>query len=514
MQICAYLSHLSSRDERSSFSDEVILPTPQMVEQRGESERRERSDDEVSRGLAFEGPASLWQTYTIDATGGTPFQVTNNQYTFYMHPSYSPDGNKIAYDAFDGNDLEIYTIDSSGGTPVQVTDNNVHDTVPAYSPDGNKIAFDSSQAIYTIDSSGGTPVQVTDNSAEGWSAPSWGIAVSEPPTNDAFDSAQQIGGNDATVSGTTEGATREQGEPDHYTSNPDDADWWEGDHTVWYRWTAPASGSTTIDTCQANIDSILAVYTGSEIDNLSRVADNNNDFCGGGWGSKVTFNAQGGTTYHIAVGDAGGLRESTFTLKLSQPDNTKPSTSAARSVEPNAAGWNKENITVTLNATDNQGGSGIQKITYSASGAQSIAQTDAPADSVEVVLDQEGTTTLTYYATDKAGNVEDQRSLTVKIDKSAPTGRVTINDGASRTRSRSVTLTLSATDPSAGGSGVSQMRISNTQSGLSSATWEAYSTTKAWSLSSGKGTKTVYVQYRDGAGNDSAVVTDTIKFAR
>jgi hypothetical protein len=194
-------------------------------------------------------------------------------------------------------------------------------------------------------------------------------------------------------------------------------------------------------------------------------------------------------------------------------DTTKPSTSATPSVEPNAAGWNKENVTVRLNATDNQGGSGVQKITYSASGAQTIAQTDAPGDSVEVALYQEGTTTLTYYATDKAGNVEDQKSLTLKIDKSAPTGTVSINDGASRTRSRSVTLTLSATDPSPG-SGVSQMRISNTQSGLSSASWEAYSTTKAWSLSSGQGTKTVYVQYRDRAGNLSALATDTIRFAR
>jgi hypothetical protein len=194
-------------------------------------------------------------------------------------------------------------------------------------------------------------------------------------------------------------------------------------------------------------------------------------------------------------------------------DTTKPSTSATRSVEPNAAGWNKENVIVRLNATDNQGGSGVQKITYSASGAQSIAQTDALGDSVEIALDQEGTTILTYFATDKAANVEDKKTLTLKIDKSAPTGSVTINDGASRTRSRSVTLTLSATDPSPG-SGVSQMRISNTQSGLSSATWEAYSTTKAWSLSSGQGTKTVYVQYRDGAGNGSGVATDTIRFAR
>jgi hypothetical protein len=208
-----------------------------------------------------------------------------------------------------------------------------------------------------------------------------------------------------------------------------------------------------------------------------------------------------------------GLDDVKTSTSTNDPDTTKPSTSATRSVEPNAAGWNKANVTVRLNATDNQGGSGVEKIIYSASGAQTIAQTDATGDSVEVALDQEGTTTLTYYATDKAANVEDKKTLTVRIDKSAPTGSVTINDGASRTRSRSVTLTLSATDPSPG-SGVSQMRISNTESGLSSATWEAYSTTKAWSLSSGQGTKTVYVQYGDGAGNRSAVVTDTIRFAR
>jgi Bacterial Ig-like domain len=102
------------------------------------------------------------------------------------------------------------------------------------------------------------------------------------------------------------------------------------------------------------------------------------------------------------------------------PDTTKPSTSATRSVEPNTAGWNKENVSVKLNATDDQGGWGVQKITYSASGAQTIAPTDASGNSVDVKLDQEGTTTLTYYATDKAKNVEDEQSLQVKIDKTPP----------------------------------------------------------------------------------------------
>jgi M6 family metalloprotease-like protein len=178
--------------------------------------------------------------------------------------------------------------------------------------------------LYSGSSSG-----VASESMSGPCSSTMSAALTDPgavqrPANDNFANAQSITGTTLSVSGTTKSATRESGEPDHYTSNPNDAGLWVGDHSVWYRWTAPTSGSTTIDTCQANIDSILAVYTGSALTSLSRVADNNNDFCGGGWGSKVTFNATAGTTYQIAVGDAGGLRESTFTLKLAIAKSTPP----------------------------------------------------------------------------------------------------------------------------------------------------------------------------------------------
>ena len=77
-----------------------------------------------------------------------------------------------------------------------------------------------------------------------------------------------------------------------------------------------------MDTCQANIDSILAVYTGNSVNALTRITDNNG--CSGGFGSKVTFRATAGTTYRIAVGDAGGGRENTFTLALNPVDNVAP----------------------------------------------------------------------------------------------------------------------------------------------------------------------------------------------
>ncbi len=52
------------------------------------------------------------------------------------------------------------------------------------------------------------------------------------------------------------------------------------------------------------------------------------------------------------------------------------------------------------------------------------------------------------------------------------------------------------------------MRFSNTGTSFSAA--EAYATTKAWTLTTGAGTKTVYVQFRDTIGNWSASFTDTV----
>jgi probable HAF family extracellular repeat protein len=139
----------------------------------------------------------------------------------------------------------------------------------------------------------------------------------------------------------------------------------------------------------------------------------------GAWSIDLTDVSNGSHTYSAKATDAAGNNSSvsnTVTVMVGL-DTTKPSTSATPSVQPTAAGWHNRDVTVNLKATDNQGGWGVKKITYSASGDQTIAQTDASADSVDVALDKEGTTTLTYYATDKAGNVEDKKTLTVSIDK-------------------------------------------------------------------------------------------------
>jgi hypothetical protein len=101
-------------------------------------------------------------------------------------------------------------------------------------------------------------------------------------------------------------------------------------------------------------------------------------------------------------------------------DTLKPAITASAAPPANAAGWNNSNVTVTLTATDDANGSGIASITYSATGGQPIASTTVNGSSTNVVISGEGITTLSYFATDNAGNTSDVGSLTIKLDKTAP----------------------------------------------------------------------------------------------
>ncbi|MDO8446881.1 MAG: hypothetical protein Q7T53_12435, partial [Deltaproteobacteria bacterium] len=100
------------------------------------------------------------------------------------------------------------------------------------------------------------------------------------------------------------------------------------------------------------------------------------------------------------------------------------------------------------------------------------------------------------------GEDEDERTgATQKItDTTAPTGSIYINSTAApnNTNSNSVTLYISASDDY---SGVSQMCVSDS---TTCTTWETFTTSKAWTLPAGDGTKTVYVWFKDALGNANA----------
>lgn len=93
-------------------------------------------------------------------------------------------------------------------------------------------------------------------------------------------------------------------------------------------------------------------------------------------------------------------------------DQTAPSTSHSLSGTLGDNGWYKSNITVTLSASDS--GSGVDK-TYYAIDYGSYQQYSSPFS-----IGNDGQYTVYYYSTDKAGNLESTKSVTVKIDKTAP----------------------------------------------------------------------------------------------
>ena len=112
------------------------------------------------------------------------------------------------------------------------------------------------------------------------------------PANDPFAAAQTLSGPSGSVTGTNVGATKEAGEPNHGRNL--------GGQSIWYRWTAPATRNVVVDTVGSGFDTLLGVYTGSQVDGLTRIASND-DATSVDSTSQVRFRAKAGTTYSIAV---------------------------------------------------------------------------------------------------------------------------------------------------------------------------------------------------------------------
>jgi hypothetical protein len=163
-------------------------------------------------------------------------------------------------------------------------------------------------------------------------------------------------------------------------------------------------------------------------------------------------------------------------------------------------------VTVSATASDDTGVAGVQ---FLLDGTPLGAEdTTSPYNlSWNTTTATDGTHSLIAQARDAAGNIAQSAPTAVIVDNQPPVGTVQINGGAAATNTRTVTLSLSATDAL---SGVTQMRFSNNGSSFSAA--ENYAPTKTWTLSGGAGVKTVYAQFRDAAGNWSSAATDTIVF--
>jgi hypothetical protein len=92
------------------------------------------------------------------------------------------------------------------------------------------------------------------------------------------------------------GATKEAGEPTHAGKG-------NTTNSIWITWWAPANGIVTFNTLGSDFDTVLAVYRGTTFGSLNKVAAD--DDSAGFHCSKVSFNAQAGSYYHVAVAGLG-----------------------------------------------------------------------------------------------------------------------------------------------------------------------------------------------------------------
>ena len=151
---------------------------------------------------------------------------------------------------------------------------------------------------------------------------------------------------------------------------------------------------------------------------------------------------------------------------------------------------------------------GTSQATPHVAGALAVVRAAFPNEPINTSISR--LTSTGPNVTDARNNVTKHRldlqaamNGAVTVDTTPPTGSVLINNNAPATGTTSVMLALTGQDAN----GVTSMCISNASN---CTTFEPFATSKAWTLLTGDGNKTVRVVLKDAAGNQTVVV-DTIK---
>src|SRR2546430_11666845 len=126
--------------------------------------------------------------------------------------------------------------------------------------------------------------------------------------------------------------------------------------------------------------------------------------------TQIVVVVPGGATTGPVVITVNGVASNSDKIYTVIADTVAPITTASATPAANGAGWNSSNVTGTLTATDNAGGSGVASITYTLTGAQ-VGGGSVAGSSTSFTILAEGTTTVTYHATDIAGNSEADKTL-------------------------------------------------------------------------------------------------------
>ncbi|MDQ0906243.1 plastocyanin [Streptomyces canus] len=222
---------------------------------------------------------------------------------------------------------------------------------------------------------------------------------------------------------------------------------------------------------------------------------NPNDDMGGRHTAEVTL-TPGRYFYHCTIPGHGQMQGILVVTEGSGEDTTAPSAAAQVTGTQNAQGQYVGSASVAVTATDEAGGSGVDRIEYATGGTGAWQPYTAP-----VVVDQVGSHTVRYRAVDKAGNVSAEKSVDFTVvappsDDTAPpdtSATVSGEQNPDGTYLDMATVTVSASDT---GSGVNTIEYA-----VNDGSWQPYTMPV---MVHQVGTHTVRYRATDKAGNVAA----------
>jgi hypothetical protein len=271
----------------------------------------------------------------------------------------------------------------------------------------------------------------------------------------------------------------------------------------------PPTGTIVINNDDAYVNSTSVILTLTASD-LSGIADMRFSDNGTWWSTWETFNVS--TTYTLTSGDGtktvyvqfrdnAGL-VSTGTISDDVILDTTPPTGTIV-INSDDVYVNSTSVILTLTANDING---VADMRFSDGGASWSSWEPFSSSKDYILPSGDGTKTVYAQFRDNSGLTSTGTiSDDVILDTAPPAGTIVINNDDIYATSSSVTLTLAANDLN----GITGMRFSI--DGTSWSAWESFGISKTYALPAGDGTKTVHVQYRDGAGLlSSGVISDDI----
>jgi TolB protein len=125
--------------------------------------------------VSLEGTQGNTEIEIIDRSGERLRMLTRDP-GIDVSPSWSPDGNQIAFCSSRGGSPQIYVVDLSSGRERRITYEGSYNTSPAWSPKGERIAYTGRVGrrfqVFVIDLAAGSVHQVTSSTGDN-ADPSW-----------------------------------------------------------------------------------------------------------------------------------------------------------------------------------------------------------------------------------------------------------------------------------------------------------------------------------------------------